>query len=229
MIWIINPFFFYFIPILNYEVKWVVVNMSDTEDKKTRSSWLNRDNLIYIILICISVTAPLISYAGISLIYPVSTMTADVNLSPPITWAAGEDYTRAAALGFASSFNQGNNAGSFSLTLSGLSGGTITIDKLLVLNADEDINTYKIQIETALSGTLTPAATILKLRFWNTTAPVDDGSAIAVLDLKSGEETETAAIGGNQSVNIQLIYQLASNTSGSSTVIIQPSSIVVKP
>ena len=205
--------------------------MSNKPDKNERSklSWLNRNNLIYITLVCISISAPLVSYAGVSLIYPSSTITSSVNSSPPITWTQGTDYPSASALGFAGSFAQTNNAASFTLTVSGLSGGTVTIDKLVNVVATSGVATYKIQITTALAGTLSPAPTTLKLRFWTgETAPTADGSAgvITVLDLKSALNTETAAtIAGNQSVFVQLVYQLASSTTGSSTVSIAPSSI----
>jgi hypothetical protein len=199
------------------------------KNKRLKLSWLTRENLIYITLIGISISAPLVSYAGVSLIYPNSTMTSDVVSSPPITWTQGADYAAASALGFAGSFAQTNNAGSFTLTVSGLSGGTVTIDKLVNVVADSGVATYKIQITTALDGTLDPEPTTLKLRFWTGgTAPTGDGSAgvITVLDLKSALDTETAAtIAGDESVFVQLVYQLASSTTGSSTVSIAPSSI----
>ena len=202
--------------------------MSDI-DEKPRRNWLKRDNLIYVILIFISITAPLVSYAGVSLIYPNSDITSNVNTSPPITWTQGADYTAASGMGYAGSFTQTNNAASFTLTVSGLSGGTVTIDKLVNLVATSGISTYKVQITSALAGTLSPTPTTLKLRFWTgATAPTADGSAgvITILDLKSALNTETAAtIAGNQLVYVQLVYQLASSSSGSSTVSIAPSSI----
>lgn len=132
-------------------------------------------------------------------------------------------------MGFAGSFTTTNNAASFTLTVSGLSGGTVTVDKLLNVVATSGIATYKIQITTALSGSLSPAPTTLKLRFWTgATAPQNDGDAgvITVLSLQSAQGTETAAtIAGNQTVFVQLVYTLASATTGSSTVSIAPSSI----
>jgi hypothetical protein len=198
--------------------------------ERTRArTWLSRDNLIYVILVCISITAPLVSYAGVSLIYPSSTATSNVNTSPPITWTQGTDYTTASGMGFAGSFTLTNNAASFTLTLSGLSGGTLTIDKLVNVEATPEISTYRIKITTALAGSLSPTPTTLKLRFWTgANAPTADDSVgvITVLDLKSILNTETAAtIAGDQSVFVQLVYQLASGADGSSTVSIAPSSI----
>ncbi len=201
----------------------------DMNQKKGNGAmrWLRKDNLIYLILICISITAPLISYAGVSLIYPSSTITGNVNTAPPITWSTGADYATAQSMGFAGSFTQTNNAASFILTVSGLSGGTVTIDKLVNVVATSSVATYKIQITTALTGTLSP--TTFKLRFWTgATAPTGDVSAgvITVLDLTSAQGTETAAtISGNGTVFVQLVYSLGSAATGSSTVSIAPASI----
>lgn len=201
--------------------------MSIKKEKGKRR--LSKDYVFYGLLIFISALAPLVSYAGVSLIYPGSTLTGGINTSPPITWDSGTDYAKASGLGFAGLFTTTNNAASFTLTVSGLSGGTVTVDKLLNVVATSGIATYKIQITTALSGTLSPAPTTLKLRFWTgVTAPTADGSAgvITVLDLKSALDTETSAtIAGGQTVFVQVVYTLASATTGSSTVSIAPSSI----
>jgi hypothetical protein len=187
--------------------------------------------LLYVLLVAISLVAPLVSFAGVSLIYPGSTITANVNTSPPITWAQGQDYSKAQTYGFASSFTASNNAGSFTLTVSGLSGGTVTIDKLLNCSATSAVSTFKIQISSALSGSLSPTPTTLKLRFWTgATAPTADGSTgvITVLDLTQAQGTQTAAtISGSQTVYVQIVVTYASATTGSSTVSIQPSSIVM--
>lgn len=205
------------------------------EEKKAKRRWLNsslrRESVFYILLVAISLTAPLISYAGISLIYPSSTITSSVAATPPIRWASGTDYASAQTLGFAGSFTTTNNAASFTLTVSGLSGGSVTIDYLLTLNAPTGITSYKMKIATALAGSLSPAPTTLKLRFWTgATPPTADGSAgvVAVLDLTSALNTETTGTisGGATTVNVQLVYVLQSSTTGSSTVSIQPSSIV---
>lgn len=193
------------------------------------------DYLLYVLLVGVALLAPLVSYAGISLIYPSSQLTADVNVSPPITWATGADYTLASNLGFVSGYVSHDNTASFVLTISGLSGGSVTVDQLLDLTAGASVTSFKIKIATALSGSLSPVPDVLKLRIWNasTTAPTSDTdpSVLAVVDLKAAAGTESVAITQTAATTyrVQLVY--AWNTarvdaSGSSTVEIQPSSIV---
>ena len=192
---------------------------------------IHSETYLYILLVAIAIMAPLVSYAGVSLIYPDSTITNNVNANPPITWAQGADYTLAQSNGFAGSFSTSNNAAAFTLTVSGLSGGTVTTDKLVNVVATSGVSTFKVKISTAQSVGLSPTPTTLKLRFWTgATAPTADGSAgvVAVLDLTSALNTETAAtILGSQTVFVQIVCTFASSTSGSSSVSIQPSSIVL--
>jgi hypothetical protein len=165
---------------------------------------MKKEAILYILLIGIALLVPTISFAGVSLIYPDSTFTTDVNTSPPITWDQGNDYTLAQSLSFAGSFATTDNDAAFTLTVSGLSGGTVTIDKLLNLTAASSVSTYKLKISSALAGSLSPSPTTLKLRFWTgATAPTSDGDAQveAVLDLEAALDTETSTtIAGNQVV-----------------------------
>ena len=199
---------------------------------KRRSKRL--DYLLYALLVGIALLAPLVSYAGISLIYPSSQLTSGVNANPPITWATGADYTIASNLGFASGYTSKDNTASFVLTISGLSGGSVTVDKLLNLTAVASVTSFKIKIATSLSVGLSPVPDVLKLRIWNAsaTAPISDASpsVFAVVDLKAAAGTESAAVTQTAptTYRVQLVY--AWNTagvdaSGSSTVEIQPSSI----
>lgn len=202
-------------------------------DKHGKQKSKRLDYLLYVLLLGIALLAPLISYAGVSLIYPGSQFTSDVSVNPPIKWSTGNDYTSALNLGFASGYASHDNTASFVLTISGLSGGSVTVDKLMNLTAVASVTSFKIKIETALSGTLSPAPDTLKLRIWTgTTAPTSDGDASvkAVVDLKAAVNTESSAItqAATTTYFVQLVY--AWNTarvdaSGTSTVEIQPSSI----
>lgn len=191
---------------------------------------MKKELILIALLATISVLAPMVSYAGVSLIYPSSQITNNVNTNPPIRWAQGQDYSSAQSNGFAGSFTATNNAASFTLTVSGLSGGTVTIDKLVNCTAGSGVSTFRIQISSALSGTLSPAPTTLKVRLWTgATAPTNDGDAqvAGVLDLTASQGTQTAVISGNQVLFVQIICALGSSTTGSSSVSIQPSSITL--
>lgn len=100
------------------------------------------------------------------------------------------------------------------------------------VTATSGVATFKVKISVALSGTLSPAVNTLKLRFWTgATAPTADGDAqvAVVLDLTAIVDTETVTtIAGSQTVFVQLICDYASSTTGSSSVSIQPSSIVLQ-
>jgi hypothetical protein len=192
---------------------------------------MKKEAILYILLIGIALLVPTISFAGVSLIYPDSTFTTDVNTSPPITWDEGNDYAVAQSLNFAGFFATTDNDASFTLTVSGLSGGTVTIDKLLNVTAASSVSTYKLKISSALTGSLSPTPTTLKLRFWTgATAPTSDGDGQveAVLDLTDVLNTETTdTIAGDQVVYVQLICEYGSSTSGTDSVSIQPSSIAL--
>ena len=189
---------------------------------------IHSDLLLYVLLIAISISAPAISYSGVSLIYPDSSITANVNASPPITWSQGADYLVAQSNGFSGSFLTSDNAAAFTLTVSGLSGGTVTIDKLVNVIASSGVATFKLKISSSLSGSLT-VPNSLKLRFWTgSNAPTVDGDAIAVLDLTATLGTETAtAIPGNQTIFVQLVCTYATGTTGSSSVSMRPSNIIL--
>jgi len=192
------------------------------------------DYLLYVLLVGVALLAPLVSYAGISLIYPGSRFTSDVSTSPPIRWSTGDDYALASDLGFASGYTSKDNTASFVLTISGVSGGSVTVDKLLELTAVGYVTSFKIKIATALSGTLLPVPDTLKLRIWaGATAPTEDTdtSVEAVVDLKGDAGDESVAItqAATTTYFVQLVYAWDTarvNASGSSTVEIQPSSIV---
>lgn len=190
-----------------------------------------RSVLLSALLVAIATMGPIVAYAGIAVVYPKSSQTVSVDTTPPITFAQGADYTQANTLGFASAFALSDNNGAFGITLSSLSGGTVTIDKYVHAVADATISTFKVQIGTAISGTLDATEVeSLKIRLWTGgTPPTADGSVgvCAVLDLESALDAESSATcAGNQTVYVQVVFQLASGSAGSSTVAIRPSSLV---
>lgn len=180
------------------------------------------------LLVAMAMVGPMVAYAGVSVIWPSSQVTVDVDESPPINFTAGSDHAQAQSLGFAGAFSQGNNGASFTLTLNGLSGGTVTVDNLTFIQREASVSSYKIQVATAIGGGINP--TTLKARLWTGgTAPTADGDAqvCAVLDLEAAANTESSASCTAAGVKVQLVYALpAGQTTQSDSVSIRPSSIV---
>jgi hypothetical protein len=183
------------------------------------------------LLMAIAILGPAIAYAGVTVIYPKATHSVNVDTTPPLTFAQGSDYAQANSVGFASAFTLIDNSAAFTMTLSSLSGGAITIDKYVHLVAASTVSTFKAQIATAASGTLDATEIeVLKVRLWTGgTPPTADGSSgvCAVLDLEAALDTESGTTcAGNQTVYVQVVFQLATGSAGSSSVSIRPSSIV---
>lgn len=190
--------------------------------KRKRRAWL-----LGSLLFLVAVIGPAVTYAGVSVIWPSSTHTADVNTSPPLTLAEGSDYTTAETLGFAGSFDTSDNAAAMSLTLSGLSGGTVTVDDYAAITKGASVTSYKVEVASALSGTLSSPDT-LKIRIWTgATEPTadDDAGVCAVLDLTAAADTESTD-SCSASAKIQVVYELPVDATGSSDVDIRFSSIV---
>lgn len=183
--------------------------------------------MLVALLIGIATVGPMVAYAGVTVVWPDSTKTVDINTSPPITFSQGTDFTTASDRNFASGFSADNGGASYTLTVSGLSGGSVTVDDLVNISKGASVSSFKVKVDTGLSGTLT-SPTTLKVRLWTgSTAPTADGDSqvCAVLDLTSAAGTESTNACSN-SVKMQLVYELPDASTGSSTVSILPSSIV---
>lgn len=180
------------------------------------------------LLVGIAVVGPMVAYAGVSVIWPSTTATVDVDEAPPITFLVGADHAKLNTIGFAGAFTAGNNAGSFTLTLNGLSGGQITVDNLTHIKRESSITSYKVQVATAIGAGINPDT--LKVRLWTgATAPTADGDSqvCAVLDLEAAANTESTASCTAVDVFVQLVYKLPTGqTTQTDSVSIRPSSIV---
>lgn len=183
------------------------------------------------VLVGIAIVGPMVAYAGVSVVWPSSDLTVDVDEAPPINFTAGADHTQAQSVGFVGAFTAGNNGGSFTLTLNGLSGGTVTIDNLTYMQRESSVSSYKVQIASALGAGINP--TVLKFRLWSGNSTVaapsadTDSQVCAVLDLEAAANTESTASCTAAAVKVQLVYQLPTGqTTQSGTVSIRPSSVV---
>jgi hypothetical protein len=193
--------------------------------------WNGKSISLTLLLAGVAALSPIIAYAGVTVVYPKSTHTVNVNASPPITFAQGADYASANANGFASAFTLVDANAAFTITLSALSGGNVTIDKYANLVAGASITSFKMQIATAVSGTLDATEiVVLRIRLWTGgTPPTADNSTgvCAVLNLEALVNTESGTTcGGNQTVFVQVLYELGTGSAGSSTLALRPSSIV---
>ena len=181
------------------------------------------------ILVTVAILGPMVAYAGVSVIYPQSTHSV-TTATPPITFASGADYTQANGLGFATNFATVDSAAGFTITLAGLSGGTVTIDKYATITKAVTVTSYNMAIASAMSGGLdSTEISSLKIRLWTgATAPTSDVSlgVCAVLDLEASLGTESLLPCTGASVFMQVEMTLASGASGTSSVAIRPSSII---
>lgn len=138
-------------------------------------------------------------------------------LETPVAFAPGTDYDAAERLGFAADFVSIGNGASYALTISGLSGGAVTIDSLVALNLQASIDSYRLQIATPLTGTLSTPTTF-KGRLWTgTEAPLHDadGQVCAVLDFLAPLHTESTGSCSTSS-HLQVTLGLPWDSSGSS-------------
>lgn len=198
--------------------------MAETFGRKWKNPALS------VLLVMIATVGPLIAYAGVTLLYSQSEHTVRVNTTPPISFLQGSDYSAAQNASLATGFATQDNGAAFLITLSGINGGNYTIDKYVHVSKNSGTTSYKVQIATAIAGTL-DATEIqdLKVRFWTGgTAPTTNYSSgvCAFLNLEDAVNTESSGTCTASTVYVQVVFQIAENSAGSSTVAIRPSSIV---
>jgi hypothetical protein len=194
-----------------------------------------KNSTLVFLLAGLAVAGPILAYAGISIIYPKSTHTVNIETNPPIQFIQGADYAQGNNMGFLSNLALIDNDAAFNITISGLSGGNYTIDNYTMIWLDEArVSSFKMQIADAISGTL-DANMIqdLKIQLWTGATPPSTANGwwngvCARLDLESALNTEST--GGpcdNSYTKVQLIFQLRTNSAGTSTLAVRPSSLVL--
>lgn len=190
---------------------------------------------LVLLLAALAVVGPIVAYAGLTVIYPKSTQTLDIDTTPPVIFQQGSDYAIAANNDFATLFAEIDNKAAHTITLKGLSGGNVTIDNYTaILNNLTGSADFKVQIATAYDGTggLDGGAELLSLRvrLWVSqlgAAPTSDASpsVCAVLNLEAPINTESATSCNRKFINVQVVYDLASGATGTGSVSIRPSSL----
>lgn len=209
---------------------------------KTQIGTKIRGSALTAILVALALVGPVVAYAGVSVVWPASTKTVNVNQDPPIRFKQGDDYTLAKGNNFTSAWAGQNANASYTITVSGLSGGNVTVDKLVRVEVDSNVQDFNVSIESALSGTFDNVnISRLKIRLWNgTTEPAwdaDESGAAdgaegirCVLDLKGAKGSSTGGVPashcerpGEGFMHMQLLFALADDQSvEESTVSIQP-------
>ncbi|MEM2083947.1 MAG: hypothetical protein QXV10_05485 [Nitrososphaerota archaeon] len=158
----------------------IVIKGDEEENKKHRR--------FIAILIAILLSIALITYTGVNLIYSPSTITVGV-VKPPLLWEQGSDYGTASSLGYATGWSLSTNKTYFSITVRGSPELTVIIDDIFRVVNTTNIASFKVEIATAISGSLVGKIDTLTLEFWDDTRAV-----VGTLDLKALEGTKTAAM-----------------------------------
>jgi len=190
------------------------------------------------ILIAILLSIALITYTGVHLIYGTSTITVGVVELYPLKWAQGDDYLKAESLGYAKGWILSTQETRFSITVNGTPGLTVIIDDIFRVVNTTNVESFKVEIATAISGSLkSPIDKIitLKLRFWDGDTPPTrdtDPQVKGVLNLEgdAGTKTNAMIINGNYDMlKVQIIIELDSNalTTDYATVEIRLTDIIM--
>ena len=168
------------------------------------------------ILIAILLSIALITYTGVNLIYSPSTITVGV-AKPPLLWEQGSDYTTAASLGYATGWSLSTNKTYFSITVRGSPELRVEIDDIFRVVNTTNVASFKVEIATAISGSLVGKINTLTLEFW------DDSGVKGTLNLLAIQGTKTGAMTIDDDydmLKVRIIIELASGalTTDSATV-----------
>jgi|GEM_PF-7017418 len=189
----------------------IIVIKGDEEENRKHKRFIA-------ILIAILLSIALITYTGVNLIYSPSTITVGV-VEPPLLWEQGGDYTTAASLGYATGWSLSTNKTYFSITVRGSPELRVVIDDIFRVVNTTNVASFKVEIATAISGSLVDKNKIntLTLEFW------DDSGVKGTLNLLANQGTKTGAMTIDDDydmLKVRIIIELASGalTTDSATV-----------
>lgn len=142
---------------------------------------------------------------------------------PEMTFTRGADWDMATEAGFADRFDTRDDGSAFDLELSGLPGGTVTIDRLVEIDASEEIGGYRWLIEdpAGMDGVE------LDARLWTgEVAPDsdDDPAVCSLADLTRVGLSEGRCPAGT--AHVQVVYSLPGDAEGSDVVQIRPEILI---
>lgn len=188
-----------------------------------------KSSTLTVLLVALSLVGPAVAYAGVQVVWPASTDTLNVNEDPPITFDKGDDFSSAKSNNFTGDWVGHNNNASYTVTLSGLSGGNLTVDRWLNVTVNPAIQDFELNITEAIGEDTLGSSSInyATIRLWNATngdpAPTTNASLTSQceLSLTAGVGTSsqdcpdpsTLTGTGNQ-LKMQVVYDLADDVSG---------------
>jgi len=182
----------------------IIVIKGDEEEKKHRR--------LIAILIAILLSIALITYTGVHLIYSPSTITVGVVELYPLKWKQGDDYNTAYNLGYAKGWSLSTKETHFNIIVNGTPGLTVIIDDIFSVYNTTNVVSFKVEIATAISGSLVNKITTLKLRFYNASDPIPTADEPGkVLNLLESAGTKTGALiikKPDNELNVQIIIEL---------------------
>lgn len=198
-----------------------------------------KSSTLIIALIGVAVTGPMVAYAGVSVVYPESTTTGDIDTSPPVTLAKGSDWSSALSADLVASWSSDDSAASVSFTIKGLEDGNVTIDALVKADQISGVSSHKIEVTDAIGasesgGLVASEISDAKLVFYDDSAASAPGNVTAAsvcawIDLTSVSESSGSCDPADDSVNAQLFYELNdvdNPSTDTATIKFRPSSIV---
>lgn len=188
-----------------------------------------KSSTLTVLLVALSLVGPAVAYAGVQVVWPASTDTLNVNEDPPITFDTGDDFPSAKSNNFTGDWVGHNNNASYTVTLSGLSGGNLTVDKWLNVTVNSAIQDFKLNITEGIGEDTLGKSSIeyATIRLWNATngdpAPANNGSLTSQCELSLQASVGTASPtcpdpstlwGAGNQLKMQVVYELADDVSG---------------
>lgn len=188
-----------------------------------------KSSTLTVLLVALSLVGPAVAYAGVQVVWPESTDTLNVNEDPPITFDTGADFSSAQSNNFTGDWVGHNNNASYTVTLSGLSGGNVTIDKWINVSVNPAIQDFELNITEAIGEDTLGKSSIeyATVRLWNSSngdaAPTANGSLTSQCELSLQAPVGTSSqncpdpstlTGGGSWLQMQVVYELATDVSG---------------
>lgn len=144
-----------------------------------------------------------------------------------IRFKAGADYEEARRAGVADGLLITEGEAGHMVSLRGLSGTTLQIDRLVLVEKDPDLVSFRLSITKPLSGSLEQPP-LAVLRLWHGDEPPtadDDPQVCLVLDLTAPEPVGSQGECHADEVHVQAAYRPPDEGSGASAIRFRPTGL----